>query len=414
MADTLHWKKNIALFLSGQAISLFGSMLVQYAMMWHITLVTQSGAAMTLYVVMGILPTFFMSPFGGVWADRFNRKHLIVLADGGIASITLLVALAFMVGYTHLWLLFACAAVRAVGQGMHTPAINAFIPQITPQKQLTKINGFNSSIQSFTLIIAPALSGVLLTFVSLEVVFFIDVATAIIGIVIVYFLVKIPTVKEAEQSDEMPPVTHPTGINYFHDLLAGMRYVLKQRFIWQLILISMITHILIAPAAFLTPLQVVRDFGSEVWRLTTIEIAFSAGMMIGGIVVGFWGGFKNRIYSMSLACFLWGVGSIGLGTLDHFFYYSIVMFFIGLTLPLYHTPCTVMLQTKVDPAYMGRVFGVFSMVSSLMMPAGMLLFGPLGDMMSIDRILIGCGVITCLMSIPFIGSKALLNAGTDR
>ena len=409
--NVINWKKNTALFLSGQALSLFGSMLVQYAIMWHITLTTQSGMAMTLYVLVGILPTFFMSPFGGVWADRFNRKHLINLADGGIAFVTLLVALTFIAGYKEVWLLFACAAMRALGQGMHSPAVSAFIPQITPPEQLSKINGINSSIQSFAMIVAPMTSGALLSFISIEMVFFIDVITAVIGIAIVYFLVKIPKPVQTGEMSEAPAPASPVGINYFHDLREGIRYITKHRFIGQLMLLSTIFYIIVSPAAFLTPLQVSRDFGADVWRLTTIEIAFSVGMMIGGIVIGFWGGFKNKIYSMALSCALMGVGTIALGVLNNFWLYSAVMLFIGLTLPLYNTPSMVLFQTKVDPAYLGRVFGVFGMIASLMMPAGMLLFGPLGDLVSIDWLMVSSGTAIVLLSIPFVISKVMREAG---
>ena len=75
------WKKNTALFLTSQTLSLFGTMLVQYAIMWHIVLETQSGAMMTIYILVAVLPTFFTSLIGGVWADRFNKKHFVRLYD---------------------------------------------------------------------------------------------------------------------------------------------------------------------------------------------------------------------------------------------------------------------------------------------------------------------------------------------
>lgn len=74
-----NWKRDVILFLVGQTISLFGSSLVQYAIMWHITLETQSGTMMTIFIICGFLPTFFLSPFAGVWADRYNRKKLLSL-----------------------------------------------------------------------------------------------------------------------------------------------------------------------------------------------------------------------------------------------------------------------------------------------------------------------------------------------
>ncbi|MDR0687041.1 MAG: MFS transporter, partial [Dysgonamonadaceae bacterium] len=155
----INWKKNTALFLVGQALSLFGTMVVQYAIMWHITLKTQSGSMMTLFTVAGFLPMFFISPLAGVWADRFNRKYIINIADGAVAFVSLLAAVFIMAGGDSIILLLICTVMRSLGQGVQTPAVGAFIPDIVPEEQLTKINGFQSSIQSFVTLTAPAISG---------------------------------------------------------------------------------------------------------------------------------------------------------------------------------------------------------------------------------------------------------------
>ena len=404
-----HWKKNTALFLGGQALSLFGSMLVQYAIGWYITLRTQSGSMMTVFILGGILPMFFISPFAGVWADRFNRKYIINIADGTIALATLITALFFLFGFENIWLLLGCAAVRALGQGVQTPAVGAFIPMIVPKEHLTKINGINGSIQSLTMLAAPMISGALLSFASIQAIFFIDVITAIIGIGIVFFLVKIPV---AQNSGEGPARSESgKGIDYFHDIKQGLKYIAGHGYILRLIILSTVFFIAAAPMAFLTPLQVTRNFGADVWRLTAIEIAFSLGMMLGGLLIGFWGGFKNRTYSMALSCFLCGLEAAALGLLSSFWPYIAVMALLGMTMPLYNTPSMTLLQSKVEPEYMGRVFSVFTMISSLMMPAGMLVFGPLSDRVSINLLLIITGSAICLLSLAFIASKTMRESG---
>ena len=178
-----------------------------------------------------------------------------------------------------------------------------------------------------------------------------------------------------------------------------------------MIVITAVFLFVFAPAAFLTPLQVTRDFGPEVWRLTGIEIAFSIGMMAGGILIGVWGGFKNRIYSMALACVLCGLLAAGLGIAPNFWVYLAIMGLLGLSMPLYNTPSMVLLQTTVEPAFMGRVISVFTMVSSTMMPLGMVLFGPLADIIPIDRLLIVSGLAATLLGLPMIASKTLRAAG---
>jgi DHA3 family macrolide efflux protein-like MFS transporter len=402
----INWKKNTALFLTGQALSLFGTMIVQYAITWHITLKTQSGSMMTLFTIAGFLPMFFISPFAGVWADRFNRKYIINIADGAIALVSLLAAVSIMVGVDSVGMLLCCAVIRAVGQGVQMPAVGAFIPDIVPREQLTKINGFQSSIQSCITLAAPAISGAMMAFAPLETLFFLDVITALIGISIVLFFVKTP-----QKETALHEPREQKGVAYFHDLQEGIKYIKKHGYVLRMIIFSAIFLFFFAPAALLTPLQVTRNFGDDVWRLSAMEIAFSIGMMAGGVLIGVWGGFKNRIYTMTLSCALCGLQSVGLGLAPTFPLYLIIMATMGISLPLFNAPSMVLLQTTVEAAFMGRVLSVFTMVSSAMMPLGMLVFGPVADTVSINTLLIGTGTVVALLCIPMAASKTLREAG---
>ena len=257
------WKRKTALFLAGQTISLLGSVLVQYAITWHITLTTQSGVMMTVSIICGFLPTFFISPFAGVWADRFSRKTLIILADSFIAIATLILAILFFMGYNFLWLLFLMSAIRALGSGVQSPAIGAFLPQLAPRDMLTRVNAINNSIHATVTLVSPMLSGALLSFARLETIFFIDVITAAMAVSILLFL-QVPVHAKAEAKQV-------TG--YFRDMREGIAYVLGNDFIKVYCLFSIFFLILVAPAACLTPLQVTRTYGDDVWRLTAIEVA---------------------------------------------------------------------------------------------------------------------------------------------
>ena len=402
----INWKRNTALFLTGQALSLFGTMVVQYAILWHVTLKSQSGSMMTVFTLIGFLPMFFISPFAGVWADRFNRKNIINIADGSIAFFSLIVAVLLIVGIDSYAILLFCAFVRSLGQGVQTPAVGAFIPQIVPEAHLTRINGLQGSIQSSVALLSPMLSGAMMTFAPLEALFFLDVVTAIIGIGIVVFFVKMPAMGVLD-----PKARRGQGAAYFYDLKEGVKYIRKNGYVSRMIVLSLIFMFLFAPAAFLTPLQVTRDFGREVWRLSAIEITFSLGMMAGGIWIGVWGGFKNRMHTMALSCALSGAMAAGLGIVPYFWIYLGIMGIMGLSMPLYNTPSMVLLQTTVEPAFMGRILSVFTMIASTMMPLGMLVFGPLADVISIDVLLIVTGALAALLALPMMTSKTLQEAG---
>lgn len=240
-----NWKKNITLFLGSQTISLFGSSLVQYAIMWYITLNTQSGVMMTISIVCGFVPTFILSPIAGVWADRYNRKILIILSDSLIAISTLVLAILFLIGYDELWLLFVMSAVRAIGTGIQTPAVGAILPQLVPEDKLTKVNGTNGSIQALVMLVSPMVSGALLTMASIETIFFIDVITAAIAIFTLLAFLKIPAHAKALQKQTT---------SYFTDLQEGFTYIRNHDFLKKFFMFFAFFFVLAAPVAFLTPL----------------------------------------------------------------------------------------------------------------------------------------------------------------
>lgn len=396
------WKRNIVLFLGSQTLSLLGSSLVQYAILWHITLTTQSGSAMTVAIICGFLPTFFLSPFAGVWADRYSRKLLIALSDAAIALTTLVLALLFMAGYDALWLLYLMSAIRAVGSGVQGPAVGALIPDIVPQEQLTRVNGANSSIQAFVTLVSPMLSGALFSQAPLEAIFFIDVVTAAAAIAILLALVHVPVHAKAREAQA-------TG--YFADMAQGFRYIAGQAYIKAFFAFCALFFVLAAPVSFLTPLQVTRSFGGDVWHLTAIEVVFSVGMILGGGLAAAWGGFRNRVHTMALATLLFGACTFALGVVPDFWVYLAFMGLSGVTMPLFNTPATVLLQENVDENMLGRVFGVLNMLASAMMPLGMLVFGPLADLFPIEAMLVGTGALMAVQGLLLLSNRVLLRAG---
>ncbi len=398
----MSWRRNTALFLASQTLSLLGTMIVQYAIMWHLVLETGSGVMMTLYVVVGVLPTFFSSIFGGVLADRYDKKLLINLSDGGIGLVSLLFALFLFSGHDSIVLLLVAAGLRALGQGVQQPTVGSLVPLIVPEDKLLKINGLNSSLQSGIFIISPIAAAALMAVVPLGALFLVDVVTALGAISILYFFVKVPPV---------PGVAARTEKNsYFKDLTEGLRYIRSERYLLLLIVMSICFTIAISPAACLSPLQVTRDFGPELWRLTAIEIVWAGGMVVGGLLVGVWS-FRNRIHSVGVSSVVTGVGLALLGVWTDFSLYLACMAVCGVVQTYSQAPSMTILQEKVAPEFLGRVMSVFTMIGSLAMPVGIMVFGPLADVVSIDGILIATGSAIVLLGACVLSNRTLRAAG---
>ncbi|MGN8553532.1 UNVERIFIED_CONTAM: MFS transporter [Microbacterium sp. SLM126] len=407
--DPAHWLRNTVLFLSGQTVSLFGSMLVQYAVFWYLTIEYRSGVYMMLAALFGFLPQAVVSIFGGVWADRHNRKFLIIGADAAIALSTLALALIMMTGFDAVWLLFAVMAIRSAGAGIQMPAVSALIPQIVPTRNLIRVNGVNGSIQSGMMLLAPAAAGAIYAWSSaasdgsassLIPIFFIDVVTAVIGI---GFLALIP-VRAVRRAADVE-----TG--YFADLVDGVRYIAHHAFVrWLLVVFAIIFVLTVAPSN-LTPLMLVRNFPAgetqDVVNLAVLEIAFSVGMMLGGILVASLFAKRSRIGLIVVSSLVFGGLSIGLGLSTSIWMFFGFMFLVGLAVPFFSTPSMTLLQETVEPERQGRVFGFVGIVMALAMPLGMVLFGPLADTVPIEVLLVAAGILTFVV----IGLAVWLPAG---
>lgn len=384
------WQRRTAAFLGGQAVSLFGSSLVQYALIWYVTLQTKSGLLIAVSTLCSFAPQIVISLFAGVWADRYNRKKLIVFADAGIALVTLALAVAFLLGHGQLWMIFLVSALRSLGSGIQSPAISAMVPQLVPPDKLMRVNGIQGTVQSIVMLASPAASGALYAMAKLEIIFFIDVVTAAIAISI---LLAIPIAAHAKAAQVQ-------NIGYLDDLKAGIHYVQGNCFVRSLLRFFGIVMFLAVPVALLSPLMVTRTFGSDVWRLTAIEMLFSGGMTVGGLVVAVWGGFRNRVLTLMVSCAALGLLTLAVGLTAAWFWVLLaLMALTGLILPFYNTASMVLLQQRVPADMQGRVFSFVSLVTVAAMPIGTFLFGPLADWLSVQTLLIVTGALMSVVGV---------------
>lgn len=246
------WRGNTLLFLVSQCATLFGSTLVQMAIIWYVTLETSSGAWVAAFTVCSYLPQFLISFVGGVWADRHNRKKLIIGADLVIAAATL----ALMLAMPHitdepalLGAILVVSIIRSFGAGIQTPAVGAVIPQLVPEDQLMQYNGINATMQSVVQFAAPAAAGAILSVSTLRTTLLVDIVTAALGIGL---LVVVCTPKQEA----------PAGrASVFADMKTGITYAFRDKLIGKLLIVYGLFIFLYVPAGFLAQLLVSRVFG---------------------------------------------------------------------------------------------------------------------------------------------------------
>lgn len=395
--EQTQWKKQIALFLISQNISIFGSSVVGFSIIWYVTLQTSSSIWVTVSTMATLVPQVLISLWAGVVADRYNRRFIIMAADSFTALATLLAFFAFQAGRESMMLLIAISFLRSLGGGFQSPAVNAMYPDIVPKEQLARINGINQTICNLLLLISPAVGGFILGTMGIKWTFLVDVATATFAIIIMSRM-KV-NARHREEDTGAPENAGPHTVTA--ELKSGILYTWTHPLLRVLLISYGVTFILITPASFLSPLMVARTFGDEVWKLTANEMFWTVGSLLGGAFIAWKGDFKNRINAIAVALAGFGITFALMGCSRTLWLFLVLDCVCGMFLPVLVTAQTVLIQSTTNPAYMGRVFSLLQFVSQGVMPLALLVFGPLGDRIRIQYIIIVCGVLLASWGLWF-------------
>lgn len=296
IATASAWKRPFFTIWIGQAFSLLGSQLVQFALIWYLTEKTGSAVTLATASLAGLLPQVFLSPFIGALVDRYNRRRIMIFADAGIALATLLLMLLFILNRVEVWHIYVALFIRAVGSGFHGPAMGASTALMVPKEHLTRIQGINQALFGGLNIVAAPLGALLLKTISMTGILLIDAITAIIAITPLLFI------------DVPQPLRNQTAkSSLWQDIREGLRYVVGWKGLLFILIMAMLINFLMTPAFSLLPLLVRVHFGGDALQLGWINSASGIGVVIGGVLLGAWGGFKRRVTTAL-------VGLIGLGS----------------------------------------------------------------------------------------------------
>ncbi|MGR6687441.1 MFS transporter [Furfurilactobacillus rossiae] len=382
-----HWQRNTGLFLAAQNFFLFGSSSVFFAILWYIALKTSSGTWMMLATLAQSLPQILVSLWAGVWADRSNRRNLLMWATGMVTVVTLGIALMFYFGWRDLWLLLLIAAVRSMGTGVEMPVGNALLPQLTPRKQLTRMNGLNQLINAILLLITPIVSGLILGKLGIIFIFVVDVVTAGVGLLLLA-LIKVDPVVLDQQKATAGAVTSTLS-----QIGGGLKFTFNHSFMrWFMILIAL-AFIMVAPSSQLSTLFVKQTFGSRVMLLTLNELLWTAGATIGGIWISSHQQINHKVPVIAVALAVSGVAFFAMGIPEPFAVYLFFMFVSGIAMPIIQATSNILIQETVPSNMMGRVFSIFQIVSTGIYPIAMLFFVPLADVVAIKWLFMITGIL---------------------
>jgi len=398
------WAVRFFTIWTGQAFSLFGSALVQFALVWWLTQETGSAIVLTTATLVGLLPQVVLGPFAGALVDRWNRRIIMILADASIAAFTLLLIWLFATGKVQVWHVYLIMAVRSLGGAFHFPAMGASTPLMVPEKHLTRVNGLNQTLQGLMNLVAPPVGALLISVLPTGRVLMIDIATALLAILPLFFF-SIP------QPEHAPLETGLAKPSLLADVREGLQYVGKWPGLVAIIGMAFFLNFLLTPTSSLMPLLITRHFGKGALEFGLMDSAWGFGVIAGGLILSTWGGFKKKVATsmMGVIGIGIGIGVVGLAPSNAFWLALSAMALAGVMNPITNGPLFALLQSIVRPNMQGRVMSLVGSGAMAMTPLGLLIAGPVSEAVGIRAWYWIAGIITLLMGLAGFLIPAVMN-----
>lgn len=403
-----NWARRFFTIWTGQALSLFGSALVQFALIWWLTQESGSATVLSIAVLVGMLPQIVVGPFAGALVDRWNRRIIMICADALIAVFSLGLAYLFATGRVEIWHIYVVMAIRSLGGAFHFPAMSASTPLMVPGEHLTRVNGLNQALQGVNSLIAPPVGALLVSVLPTHGILLIDVGTALLAIIPLFFF----SIPQPAPHDERQAETKPGLLN---DVRNGLAYIRSIPGFTTIIFMALFLNFLLVPTTALLPLLVTRHFEKGAIELGLLESALGVGMIIGGILLSVWGGFRKKIVTSLFGIIGLGTGVMLMGIAPaHLFLLAVAgNALLGLMAPVANGPIFALLQTIVRADMQGRVTSLLTSGATAISPLGLLIAGPFADWLGIRVWFVAGGLLSILIALLAFFNPVIMNVETN-
>ncbi len=399
------WMAPFFLIWSGQAVSLLGSQLVQFALIWWLTKTTGSATVLATAVLVTLVPQIVLGPIAGAIVDRWNRRLLMIVADSLIALATVGLAVLFWTGLVQIWHVYALMMLRSAFGLFHWTSMQASTSLMVPKEHLSRIQGLNQMLNGVMNIGSAPLGALLLVWLPMQGILAIDIVTAAIAVTPLFFL----AIPQPERNLSSQPGETKAGL--WQDVRDGLRYVWAWPGLMLIAGLATLINLLINPTNAMQPLLVTNHFHGQAFHLAWMESAWGVGTVAGGLTLSAWGGFRRRVLTSLFGIVVLGVGIAALGLIpaSGFWVAVVVVFVVGFTGPMIDGPLFAVLQSVVAPEMQGRVFLLVISMAKALSPLGLIVAGPLADAYGVRIWFLAGGLLTCLLGGVALLIPAIVN-----
>lgn len=386
-----NWKRVFAIIWTGQFLSILTSSIVNLAIVLWLSLETGSAEVLAFATMAALLPQSVLGLFTGIFIDRWKRKRVMIMADSFIAFCTLILAVLFYFDLAKISHIYVLLALRSVGSAFHMPAMQASVPLLAPKSELMRIAGINQVIQSVCNIAGPALAGLFITMMKMTNILLLDVAGAAFACLSLCF-VFIPDPSHEERNSEL---------HLWREAKEAIMEVRNQYGLSWLFLLSILATFVIMPVSVLFPLMTLNHFAGNAFQVSLVEVSWGGGALLAGALLGLKKYRWNEILLINGMYIALGLTFLfsGLLPVSGFIWFAVLTALGGVCGSLYFATFTTVIQSRIDPGVMGRVFSFYMSFSMLPSMIGLLSTGFLADSIGLGNTFIISGGFLCLIGI---------------
>lgn len=405
-------------FIAGQITSLLGSEVVTFVIGLYLARTYQNTFYFAISMILQFLPRVLLSPFAGVWADKGDRKKIIISSDMIQALITTALVVLFNLNAHFSWafwnageiyILFGFIFLRATFQAIQGPSVSSTLPSIVPRDKLSRLNGLFQFSQGAAGIIAPLVAGFLMNFMEVYNLLWIDAITFLIALSLI-FTVNIP--KRVKSVEEAPLQTKTRRFKKFtQDFSEGISVTKQIAGLSALLTVFVLTNIFVSPINTLSDILLISLHKATNNEYVAASVSFAAGMITGSVIATLVKKWKHisrtlliGIIGLYSGLFIIGITPILLegslfGIRTSFWILMAGGFITTLGIPIFSTIAVTMIQLSVPIEKMGRFSGFMNAIMGIFTPIGYLVSGYLGTIINIRIVIMGSSVIAVLLMI---------------
>ncbi len=358
--------RNFQLFFSGQLISLIGTWMQSVAQSWLVYRLTGSALLLGSVGFASQVPVFLFAPLGGIAADRYNRRHIVIATQIASMSLASVLAALTLLHKVQVWQIFVLASCLGVVNAFDIPGRQSFLVDMVGKDDLMNAIALNSSMFNGARVIGPAIAGILVAKIG-EGYCFLGNAVSYIAVIIGLLLMRVHSPARASMAS---PLEH---------MMEGFRFVNRTAPIRALLLLLGLVSLVGMPYVVLMPIFADQILHGGAKGLGILMGATGVGALLGALTLAFRSGVKGLGRLVAWCCAGFGA-SLAVFALSHVFWVSVVLLLpVGYCMMLQMACSNTLIQVMVPDALRGRVMAVYSMMFMGMAPIGALLGGALAD-----------------------------------